>query len=141
MKWLRDEYARWDTTAEALRKFGALIGALLLLLGGDWFWRHHAGAAPALGAGGLVLCAGLLYPRLLRPLYLFWMLLAYVMGLVMTRVVLTLVFFMVVTPLALISRLLGKDQLGVRMRHDGPGTCWRARDQTVCTHEDYERQY
>ena len=145
MRWQHEKFPTWDMTSSALRQFGVLIGTVLLACGGYGLWRHHAGADAGagmwLGAGSLLVVAGLLSPRLLCPLYVLWMSLAYLMGLVMTRVVLTLVFIFVVTPLAIVTRITGKDQLGPGMWRNGAESCWQRREVTSCAREEYERQY
>ena len=58
---------------------------------------------------------------------------AEIMGAIMTRVILTITFFLIVTPIGFIMRLAGKDSLGLRknadastfwipVEPDGPGT-------------------
>ena len=54
---------------------------------------------------------GVVLPKVLLPLQKIWMSLALVLGYVMTRVILTLVYFLVVTPIGLTLRLFGKDPL------------------------------
>ena len=104
-------------SARELRKFGlvlsgafAVFSALLLLRGGD---AWHVTAA----LSALLIVTGILFPTLLRPLEWFWMKLAFVMGFVVTNVLLTLVFLIAVIPTGFIMRMLGKDPLG--MRPDG----------------------
>ena len=62
---------------------------------------------------GLVMGAlGLIVPALLVPFYKVWM--RYVtapLGFVNTRIILGIVFFLVLTPMALIARVFGKDRL------------------------------
>lgn len=45
------------------------------------------------------------------PLYWFWMGIAFVLGNVMSRVLLVLFFYLLVTPVGLLGRLLGRDVL------------------------------
>ena len=58
-----------------------------------------------------VLVSGLLVPQILRPIEVVSMKLAEVMGAVMSRVVLTLAFYLMITPLGFLLKLLGKDLL------------------------------
>lgn len=52
---------------------------------------------------------GLLVPSLSRLIHTGWMKLAMLIGLVMNKVLLSVVFFLVLTPVALLSRLFRKD--------------------------------
>jgi len=113
MSWIEDvrtALGRLDTSARALRKAALGVGGTFLLLGGWLLFRHQAPGVRLglLGAGGLLVLAGALVPARLRALYLGWMALALAIGWVMSRVVLTLVFAFVLTPLALLARLTGK---------------------------------
>jgi hypothetical protein len=58
-------------------------------------------------------------PIVLKPLQKVWMTIAVVIGWVMARVVLTLLFFVVFTPMGLIARLFGKDFLILKRRGAG----------------------
>ncbi|HUM11869.1 MAG TPA: SxtJ family membrane protein [Myxococcaceae bacterium] len=113
MSWTEDVrtgLARLDTSPRALRKAAFGVGGVLLLLAAWLLWRQRA---PGLrlglgGAGTLLVLAGALVPARLRALYRGWMTAALAIGWVMSRVVLTLVFAVVLTPLALLARLTGK---------------------------------
>ncbi|NNE71260.1 MAG: hypothetical protein HKN29_12970, partial [Rhodothermales bacterium] len=78
-------------------------------------WRagwHPGTAAMVLGTLGLALfLAGLVAPGILRGIYPVWMALALVLGTIMTTVLLTLVFYLIVTPIGLVLRLVGKDPM------------------------------
>ena len=113
MSWTEDVragLARLDTSPRALRKAAFVVGGVLLLLAGWLLWRGRA-PGPRLGlaaAGALLVVAGALVPGRLRAAYRAWMTVALAIGWVMSRVVLTLIFALVLTPLALLARLTGK---------------------------------
>lgn len=96
-----------------LRRFGIVTGAMFAALFGllfPWLLDRPIPAWPwvvfaALGVAGLVT------PRLLRPLYYGWMRVALWMSRLTTPVVLGVAFFLVITPFALVMRALGKDPL------------------------------
>jgi hypothetical protein len=97
-----------------MRRFGFAFGGGLTLLGTLLLWRGKPPAPWVLAGGGLVLLVALAAPALLRPLE--W-LLARIFRLVtsaVTYVVLTIVFFLVLTPLGLFRRLFGRDGLGLK---------------------------
>lgn len=120
-----------------LRKFGMVMTVPLLLLAGLLYWRKGLDEPAAFfavaGAAAFFLFAGLLVPRLLAPIEWAWMKLALVLSWVMTRVVLTLTFFLMIMPIGLLMRLLGRDPIERRkdpaattywvpVEPDGPGT-------------------
>ena len=53
----------------------------------------------------------LFIPKILRPFYFAWMGLAFVMGWFMSRLILTIIFYLVMTPIGLILKLSGKSLL------------------------------
>jgi Saxitoxin biosynthesis operon protein SxtJ len=121
------------------KKFGLV--ATLFLGGASWLlWRRHtisAGQfeviASFLGVAALV-C--LLRPRRVRPVYRVAMTVSFYMGQIMGRVMLSMLFVLVLTPLALALRLSGKDLLRLR-RDRRANTYWRPAKLT----EEFDRQF
>ncbi len=98
-----------------LRNFGVVVGGVLVALAVYLTWRGgwNAGAASVItgSIGVLLVLLGLSVPRSLAPIYPVWMALALVLGTVVTAVLLTLVFYLVVSPIGLLIRLAGKDPM------------------------------
>jgi hypothetical protein len=67
-------------------------------------------------AGSLLVLLALTAPSLLRPFHFLWMKLSWVLGLVMNRVILGLLFFVFFTLTGLIGRLAGRDPLQLKFR-------------------------
>jgi hypothetical protein len=87
-------------------------------------------------AGGLAL-AGLFVPVLADGIHRVWMKLAELLGAVTSRIILTLVFIIVIVPLGLVSRLLGKNDLVVPST--GP-SYFKVKDH-LYTREDLEHPW
>lgn len=137
---VRGSLARLDSSPAALRRFSRVVGAALLLAGAVLVWRR-SGAGPWLAGGGALLLAfglvaGLVAPAALRPVHRAWMGLSYSLGYCTSRLVLVLLFFLVLTPLALLRRLFVGHALG-----DTPptGSAWVKRDKTA--RGEYERMF
>ena len=119
MSWIEDvrySLARLDTSPRALRKAAIGVGAVLLAVA-DWLAFRQRAPGVRLGlevAGVLLVLAGALIPARLRAAYLGWMAVALAIGWVMSRVLLTVVFALVLTPLGLLARLTGKRFLALR---------------------------
>jgi hypothetical protein len=111
---LLDEIKNLKTTTKELRKFGLTIGIFLLALAGFLFWQQRPSHPYFAYVGGGFALAGLIAPILLKPIYKAWMAFAMVMGFIMTRVILTILFFGMFAPIALAAKLLGKDLLDER---------------------------
>jgi hypothetical protein len=72
------------------------------------------------------MAVALLRPNVLAPLNRIWTKLGLLMATVVSPIVLGLLFFIVVTPVGLLMRLVGKDPL--RLRHDsGANSYWIVR--------------
>ncbi len=123
-----------------LRKFGILIGVVLGLLALWWLWRGKEGGYALLMGAAALLAVGLTMPRLLKPLYLPWMTLAVLLGWLMTRVILILLFYLVVTPLGLLARLCGTVFLTADFDRTAQ-SYWIARKDVPADRTRYENQF
>lgn len=106
-------------TRKALRSYGLLIAAAFAVLAGLAAWRGtwwSTKVAVLLSVALVWLLLGLAVPSLLRPIYHAWMWLAFTLNFLMMRVLLTVAFFIVLTPLAVVARLAGRDPLATKKR-------------------------
>jgi hypothetical protein len=96
-----------------LRRFGLVTGALLVLLFALLpLSRHRPAHAWAWLAGGALIALGLAAPQSLARLHRGWILVGHALGWINLRLILIAVFFLILTPLALLLRLFGHDALG-----------------------------
>ena len=108
---LLEEIKGIKSTIPEVRKFGFTIGAVLLVIGGLLLWKEKP-SFWYFGAAALTFAAlGLIAPIILKPVFRAWMTFAVVMGFVMTRVILGVMFYGIFTPVSLLLRLLRKDLL------------------------------
>ena len=136
-----DDIRQLKTGPRELRKFGLTVGGVFVLLGA-LFWLRHKPAFPYLLSPGLVLLTlGAGWPRALKYVYVAWMALAFLLGFAVSNVLLTLLFFLVITPIGLTARLLRKDFL--RLKPDRAATTyWIRRERTgPKSPAEYERQF
>ena len=96
-----------------LRRFGWTTGLIIVLLFGLFFpwWLGLSYARWPWIVGGILGLWALLHPASLRPVYRNWMVLGLLLGRVTTPIVMGIVFFGVVTPMALVMKVLGKDPM------------------------------
>ena len=123
-----------------LRKFGVTIGLFLVILAGILFWRGRESFEIFLISGLVLLVLGLTIPIVLKPIYWIWMVLAVILGWIMTRVILTLLFYMVLTPIGVFGRLSGSRFLDLNW-DKSENTYWNYRATKQQDNEDYERQF
>ncbi len=78
-------------------------------------------------------------PKALYPLNRAWFLLGEILGRVVSPVVLSIIFFLLLTPIGVLTRPLGRDQLRLRVREGK--SCWVLREQPEVTPESFKNQY
>lgn len=94
------------------RSFGVSVGTVLLLLAAYLAWRGRMSTAQIPGGvGAVLLVLGLTQPRLLKWPSAVWWKLAMILGHVNARVILTIAFAVMLAPLGLLWRVIGKDPL------------------------------
>jgi carbamoyltransferase len=134
------EFQKLDQSPLALRRFGFTVGSVMILLGSVFLWRqHHITGWSFTSLGSLVVISAGFAPAALKYLHLHWMMLSLALGWIMSRVLLTIVFFLVVTPIGLIQRLFGKRSIEVDFRTDAV-SYWQLRTERSVP-VDYEKQF
>lgn len=112
-----------------LRQFAALC---LVIFGSmaAWRWTHgrHDTSTIVLGAAALLVgIPGVIAPMVVRPIYTAWMIAAFPIGWTVSRLILGIIFFLVITPIGMVFRLTGRDAMA-RTRSSAP-TYWGSKQQ------------
>lgn len=109
-------------TAREGRRFGFTVGAAFAILAGIAWWRGATVSGKVFGAlGGALLLAAAVIPARLGPVQRGWMAFARLLSRVTTPVFMALVYFLVITPIALFRRAIGRQP----MRHaEKDGSLW-----------------
>lgn len=130
----------WHPDAPALRRFGVVVLVAFAIIGavfrfgtddpevGVWVWI----------AGAVLGLPGLTGTVVALPGYWVWMGIAFVMGNIMSRVLLTAIYYGMFTPIGLARRMLGKDPLQLRRRDTR--SYWRDLEGGSAS-TGYERQF
>ena len=77
---------------------------------------------------------------MLKPFFLIWMIFATILGWLMTRLILSLVFYLILTPIGLILRIFRKKFLELEWNKTD-STYWNYRSTDVLETEKYEKQF
>jgi len=96
-----------NMTHKELREFGLITSGLLIVFFGllvPWIWNLQWPVWPWIVAFILSLSA-LIVPGYLRPVYIVWMRFAEMIGWINTRIILTVIFFLIFLPFGLIMRV------------------------------------
>jgi len=117
MSWIndvKDELKSLEISKKILRKFGLLVGGIFFLFG---FWIYYSSQSFVgiifLFIGILLFAFGLLFPNALSSAYKVWMGLAFALGWIMSRVLLIVLFYFVLTPVGFIAKIVGKKFLDI----------------------------
>jgi len=97
------------------RKFGLVMGAAITVVG-LIRWAFHGFATTDVPVWFFAVAAvfaalGLVLPRALQPVFIAWIKLAIVLNWIMTRVFLSLAFYLMITPVRVCIALFGDDPL------------------------------
>ncbi len=118
------EFLKRKITKEQSRDTGMAMVLLLLIV---FLSRKREGylfAAMALHVINMTV------PQVFRPIAVLWLGLSDLLGAVVSRILLSIVFFLVVTPIALLRRLMGKDALKLRAFKAGHESVMLERNHT-----------
>lgn len=121
------------TRAQA-RDTGMALVLICLLIA--WF----AGRRDYLGAGILLLLLDMIWPSAFKPAAKLWFGLSHVLGTVMSKIILSLAFFVVLTPVGLVRRAMGKDSMQCKGFKKDAVSVFRVRDHQF-TSKDIETPY
>lgn len=77
--------------------------------------------------------------QFLKVMYKAWMKFAHALGWVNTRIILSLVYFLIFTPIAVLFKVIGKELLD--RRFETVGSYWIKREPRIFRQDDYRRQF
>ena len=137
---LIEEIKNIKSGRKELRQFGYTMGIVLGVFGGLFLWRGKEWYSYFVALSVLFFFLALVFPLLLKPIHKLWMSLAVLLGWFMTRVILSVLFYVVITPIGFIMRMSGKDLLN-RKIEKGSESYWIVRKKVAHNREDYEKQF
>ncbi len=121
------------------RAFGLSVGTVLILIAAFAAWRERIVTAEILGGVGAVLVVlGYLNPRLLYWPSKAWWRMALALGYVNARVILTVVFGLLLVPISIVWRLIGRDPMS---RRSANWQGWTAYPPRYRDRNHYSRMY
>jgi len=135
-----DDLKNIRTDSKAIRDFGMLIGFILLIIAGILFYKEREFYLLIITFGIAFIGLGLGMPIIVKPFYLVWMNFAVLLGWFMTRLILGLLFYIVVSPISLILRLFGKEFLDLKTSSLNR-SYWNYKDNDSISHQNYEKQF
>jgi hypothetical protein len=136
-----------ESTDSRVRSFGtlfAIIGIVIVPAFVFWkrgMWTDTSSISAAIGLAFYLSVR--LAPAILRPLFKAWMKLAMILNWFMTRVIISLVFLLLMTPIGWVRRLSGSStpKSFLRFRDTTTETYWIRRDPIQKPADSYYRQF
>ena len=112
------------------------LALLLILLLIVYFSENMTLIIPSIG----VLVLIMIWPKIFSPLAPFWFGLSSVLGTIISKIVLSLLFFLIVTPVGIFRRILDKDSMRLKDWKNGQGSVLLERNHTF-TPKDIDKPY
>jgi len=126
-------------TAAEGRKFGFTVGIAFLVFGSIAMWRGKQRTSMVLfGLGGVLVLAALVVPTMLGPVERAWMGLAHLISKVTTPIFMSVVYFLVITPIGFLRRM-SAGKMGAPK--NSATSNWIAHTPAVARRESMERQF
>lgn len=137
---IKEEIKNINYDKKELVKFSRVMFGALLIISGLLFYFDKSSYIYFIILSVLFLIIGLSFPSVLKPVYKAWMTLAVILGFIMTRVILSILFYIVITPIGIIGRIFGKKF--IEKNYDkNKNSYWNYRTIKTKTKEEYERQF
>lgn len=135
-----EEIKNIKETKKDLRKFGLTVGIVIAVISAVLFYYERASYFYFGLAALLLIVPALVSPQVLRPLNKIWMTLAIILGWFMTRVILSVLYYLILTPIGFIAKIFGKEFLDLKWNRK-QDSYWIKRDKKIPERIDYERQF
>ena len=127
------------STKKDIKNFGITIGLMLFVIAVFLFLNNKDSFKIFFYISGFFFLTGLATPSSIKPIYLIWMAFSLILGWIMTRVVLSILFFLIITPIGFIAKIFRKDFLD--MRRGNQHSYWNPRIRESEVNQNYEKQF
>ena len=122
------------------KKFGLFFSAIFVLIAVYAYLKFRVEFAIfALTTSTLFAIAAILTPKILSPLNRLWFSLGLLLGKIVSPIVLALIFFVLITPVSLVTRLFGRDELKMKKRN--VESYWVDRSPPGPSSASFKKQY
>lgn len=129
-----------STERKEIRTFGLIALVFFGALFGLAFWRDRPVPMVIFGFLGLLGLSFLALPGPMRPVHAGWLKVAHAIGRTITTIILTLAYFLVITPSAWLKRLFGGRPLPLKPDPEAD-TYWVPREEPVQPKERFHKRF
>ncbi len=137
---IKEEIKAINSSVKQLKKFGLSVGGFLIAISAALLFFEKESYSVFLVIGSILIFSALLFPKFLKPIYKIWMIFSIILGFIMTRIILSVLFYSVITAIGFLSRLFGRKFLDLNFKTDEK-SYWNLRSSSSELTEDYERQF
>ena len=123
-----------------LKDFSIVIGIVLLFLGIFLYYKDINSFDVVIYISIAFFILGQIGRIFLKPIYFLWMVFAIIIGWFMTRIVLTVLFFGIVSPIGLMLRLFSNNN-DRKLDSEKQSSYWNFRDSQTELKQDFEKQF
>ena len=128
------------TDGKEIRRFGLIAFLFFGCLCALGLWRQKLIITSLFGVLSFLGLGFLLFPRPLMPIYKGWVKIANFIGKIITTIILTLAYYLVITPSALVKRVFGGRPLPIRPDKN-IDSYWVPRDEPSQPKERFIKRY
>ena len=125
--------------SKELRKFGFSLGSGLNILGCILFYRHKEHFIWFASIGSFVLLCAILCPTILAPLKKLLDKLIFIIGWLTGAISLSIAFYLIFAPIALLLKVFGKDMLNEKINKEAFSYWIKRKEKSLSLEERYER--
>ncbi|MGE0471010.1 MAG: SxtJ family membrane protein [Nitrospira sp.] len=106
-------------THKDLRQFGLIVGGVFSVIG-VWpvVFRGESLRLWAIVLGSVLVVLGAIVPQSLKQVHQGWMKIGHVLGAINTRIILGIIYYLLITPMGIVMRLMGKDPMHRAVREN-----------------------
>ncbi|MBK8944291.1 MAG: hypothetical protein IPM32_03370 [Ignavibacteriae bacterium] len=133
------ELEQIDFSEKSLKKFGITIGSILLIIGLYFTWKITPNIFLTIISiiGILLFVLGITNPKKLSKVYKYWMIFALILGWFVSRIILTILFYIIIAPIGIVTKILGKDFLRISNKSK-LDSFWLKKDNSI---KNIEKMY
>ncbi|MDD4202143.1 MAG: SxtJ family membrane protein [Candidatus Omnitrophica bacterium] len=135
-----DDIKNIKSGPKQLKECGLTVGIFLVIIGFILFLRHRPHSMLFIVTGGSFCFIGAFFCKILLPFQKTWMTIAIVLGFFVNRLILMILFFLILTPIGFVTKIMKKDLLDEKIEKKKP-SYWKELNETKKEKESYEKQY
>lgn len=128
-----------DIKLPSNKKFGFFFTIIFILLTLFFYFKESfLWAYFFASTSSIFLIITIVNANILGPLNKLWMYLGLILGLIISPIILGIIFFGIFTPIALLMRITGRDELRLKLKNKT--SYWILRDETIKV-KSFEKQF